>query len=84
MRCYVCIPPHQKMCAEQIVLAILQENLLVQVRFHPHNRDLLASGSLDGYVRLFSIQSGECIKSHYFGKSANSYHVVNVLVDTID
>ncbi|KAL1199653.1 Protein Mut11 [Cardamine amara subsp. amara] len=36
------------------------------VRFHPHNSEIVASGSLDLEVRLWNTKSGECIKSHEF------------------
>lgn len=40
--------------------------LLVQVRFHPKNPTVVASGSLDHEVRLWDSETGNCIASHDF------------------
>ena len=42
---------------------------LLQVRFHPTNSNLVASGSLDYQVRLWDVSSGQCINHHDFGAS---------------
>mmetsp|Transcript_25545 Transcript_25545/g.70515 ORF Transcript_25545/g.70515 Transcript_25545/m.70515 type:complete len:461 (-) Transcript_25545:1264-2646(-) len=36
------------------------------VKFHPHSRRILASGSLDQSVRVWDIERGECIALHHF------------------
>ena len=42
---------------------------LLQVRFHPTNSNLVASGSLDYQVRLWDVSTGQCINHHDFGAS---------------
>ena len=46
------------------------------VRFHPRDRYILASGSLDHEVRLWSAETGECIRKYTFGKpiASLSFH----------
>ncbi|KAL0737077.1 hypothetical protein Bca4012_013287 [Brassica carinata] len=38
------------------------------VRFHPRHSGIVASGSLDQYVRLWNTTTSECFKSHEFYK----------------
>ncbi|OAO94887.1 hypothetical protein AXX17_AT5G42020 [Arabidopsis thaliana] len=38
----------------------------LQVRFHPHHSEIVASGSLDLEVRLWNTTTSECIRSHLF------------------
>ncbi|KAJ0262620.1 WD40 repeat-containing protein [Hirschfeldia incana] len=38
------------------------------VRFHPHHSGIVASGSLDQFVRLWNTTTSECFKSHEFYK----------------
>jgi activator-of-BECN1-regulated-autophagy protein 1 len=46
------------------------------VRFHPRERLILASGSLDHEVRLWNAETGECFRKHTFGKpiASLSFH----------
>ena len=46
------------------------------VRFHPNDRMVLASGSLDHEVRLWNADTGECFRKHTFGKpiASLSFH----------
>jgi activating molecule in BECN1-regulated autophagy protein 1 len=49
------------------------------VRFHPKERMVLASGSLDHEVRLWNAETGECFRKHTFGKpiASLSFHHQN-------
>ncbi len=52
------------------------------VRFHPKERMILASGSLDHEVRLWNAETGECFRKHTFGKpiaSLSFHHQSDVL-----
>jgi activator-of-BECN1-regulated-autophagy protein 1 len=46
------------------------------VRFHPKERFILASGSLDHEVRIWNAETGECFRKHTFGKpiASLSFH----------
>ena len=46
------------------------------VRFHPKERMIVASGSLDHEVRLWNAETGECFRKHTFGKpiASLSFH----------
>lgn len=46
------------------------------VRFHPRERYILASGSLDHEVRLWNAETGECLRKYTFGKpiASLSFH----------
>jgi activator-of-BECN1-regulated-autophagy protein 1 len=52
------------------------------VRFHPKERMILVSGSLDHEVRLWNAETGECFRKHTFGKpiaSLSFHHQSDVL-----
>lgn len=42
---------------------------LLQVRFHPLHPEIIASGSLDHEVRLWDLNTSECIGSRDFCNS---------------
>jgi WD40 repeat protein len=50
----------------------------MQVRFHPLDSDIFASGSLDHKVVVWRISSGEKIFNHDFGKNQSSANFGNI------
>ena len=52
-----------------------------QVRFHPLDSDIFASGSLDHKVVLWRISTGEKVFTHDFGaRAAHGRHVLGLMV----